>query len=287
MVLYANDKLVGFTLGELLPDGQTCSIVIEKTDRNYRGSANYIFNQFCRAYWAHTSWCNAGDDWEVPSLAWTKQSYRPAFRLNKWVVWPAAPVQLAVPYIPAPREVRVAETVPPTAARLDHAKLADLNQLLLLESRCFDSKEAFNRRQLRYLLRCPRATTLTIRHNEQVVAAAVLLRRRMPKGMSARVHSIAVEPAHQKQGFGRLLLKRCLSILQTEGISSVYLEVAENNRPAISLYESMGFIKVRRLPDYYGLGRHAWKMHAKIAPDSLTEQPVATAAVTALPELCL
>ena len=88
MVLYADDRLVGFTLGEML-DAQTCSIVIEKTDRQYVGSAQYIFSEFCRRYWSHTTWCNVGDDWEVPSLAWTKQSYRPSGRLEKCVLRPA------------------------------------------------------------------------------------------------------------------------------------------------------------------------------------------------------
>lgn len=87
MVLYADNKLIGFTFGEML-DKETCSIVIEKTDRDYSGSAQYIFSEFCRQFFGHTKWCNAGDDWEIPSLAWTKQSYRPAFRVGKWVVSP-------------------------------------------------------------------------------------------------------------------------------------------------------------------------------------------------------
>ena len=88
MVLYAEGRLGGFTLGELLDGGDACNILIEKTDRAFSGAANYIFSEFCRQYWANTTWCNAGDDWEIPSLAWSKQSYRPALRLDKWVVWP-------------------------------------------------------------------------------------------------------------------------------------------------------------------------------------------------------
>ena len=99
MVLYAGEagrqnKLVGFTLGEML-DEQTCSIVIEKTNRDYVGSAQYIFSEFCRQYWSHTTYCNVGDDWEVPSLAWTKQSYRPVARLDKYVLRPAYPMVAA------------------------------------------------------------------------------------------------------------------------------------------------------------------------------------------------
>ena len=88
MVLYAGDELVGFTLGEMLsPD--TCSILVEKTHRDYAGSAQYIFSEFCRQCWSGTTYCNVGDDWDLPSLAWTKQSYRPVMRVPKWVLRPA------------------------------------------------------------------------------------------------------------------------------------------------------------------------------------------------------
>lgn len=83
MVLYADDQIVGFTFGEKLGT-DSCSIIIEKTDRRFTGSAQYIFSEFCRQYWADTQWCNAGDDWEIPGLAWTKESYHPAFRIPKW-----------------------------------------------------------------------------------------------------------------------------------------------------------------------------------------------------------
>jgi len=89
LVLFAGDQIVGFTLGEML-DETTCSIIIEKTDRQFTGSAQYIFSEFCRQAWAHTQWCNVGDDWDVPSLAWTKESYRPAMRLEKFILRPAA-----------------------------------------------------------------------------------------------------------------------------------------------------------------------------------------------------
>ncbi|HIK08701.1 MAG TPA: DUF2156 domain-containing protein [Oscillatoriaceae cyanobacterium M33_DOE_052] len=83
MVLYAEAQLIGFTFGEKLGK-DSCSIMIEKTDRSFTGSAQYIFSEFCRQYWGDTQWCNAGDDWEIPALAWTKESYRPAFRIPKW-----------------------------------------------------------------------------------------------------------------------------------------------------------------------------------------------------------
>ena len=98
MVLYAGQEVAGFTLGEQLT-ADTCSILIEKTNREFTGSAQFIFSEFCRQYWSAYRWCNVGDDWDVPSLAWTKESYRPAARLPKFTVRPR---RAAAALIPAP-----------------------------------------------------------------------------------------------------------------------------------------------------------------------------------------
>jgi uncharacterized protein len=110
LVLYAGEQMVGFTLGEML-DADTCSILIEKTDREFAGSAQYIFSEFCRQAWSHAKWCNVGDDWEVPSLAWTKESYRPVARLENFLL---RPVRAAVR---APEAMRPAPAVT-TASRI-------------------------------------------------------------------------------------------------------------------------------------------------------------------------
>ncbi|MBN1942125.1 MAG: GNAT family N-acetyltransferase [Phycisphaerae bacterium] len=259
MVLWSGEQLVGFTLGERLNDGQTCSILIEKTDREFRGSANYIFSEFCRQYWAEAAWCNAGDDWDMPSLAWTKQSYQPSARLNKWVVWPKLPSRLLV--APRPETMLSRPRVPePADTTLDRGGLADLQELLRLESHCFPVGETFNRRQLRYLLRSPRVTTYLIRSEGHVAAAAIVSRRRTARGVHARLYSMAVAPRFRRRGFGRMLIQACMNSLIDEGAGALSLEVRQDNTPAITLYKSMGFHIDRKLPNYYGLGAHGWRM---------------------------
>jgi hypothetical protein len=113
LVLYAGEQMVGFTLGEML-DEHTCSILIEKTDREFAGSAQYIFSEFCRQCWSQTRWCNVGDDWDVPSLAWTKESYRPEMRLEKFILRPACAARAAVA-APA-RTTDLAEAIAPQPA---------------------------------------------------------------------------------------------------------------------------------------------------------------------------
>ena len=40
-----------------------------QTDRQFAGSAQYIFSEFCGQYWAGRPWCNVGDDWGIENLA--------------------------------------------------------------------------------------------------------------------------------------------------------------------------------------------------------------------------
>jgi hypothetical protein len=95
MVLWAGNDLAGFTLGEPLGD-DTFSVIIEKTDRQFVGAAQYIFSEFCRQFWADRPWCNAGDDWGIENLARVKQSYRPSGRLMKFTLYPPAVAQANV-----------------------------------------------------------------------------------------------------------------------------------------------------------------------------------------------
>lgn len=85
MTLWVGDRLAGFTLGEALTSRQ-CSILIEKTDPDFPGAPQYIFSEFCRQYWAEYPECNAGDDCGMPSLRFTKESYRPIRRLPKFAL---------------------------------------------------------------------------------------------------------------------------------------------------------------------------------------------------------
>ena len=95
MVMYANDQIAGFTLGEALTSKQ-CSILIEKTNRNYPGSAQYIFSEFCRQYWDDCPECNVGDDWGIPGIRRAKETYRPIRMINKYALGRLKPYEKPV-----------------------------------------------------------------------------------------------------------------------------------------------------------------------------------------------
>jgi [ribosomal protein S18]-alanine N-acetyltransferase len=67
----------------------------------------------------------------------------------------------------------------------------------------------------------------------------------------AEILSIAIDPSCRGQGLSRNLLLTHLGHLAGRGVRTIFLEVEENNRPAVRLYERTGFTEVGRRERYY------------------------------------
>lgn len=61
---------------------------------------------------------------------------------------------------------------------------------------------------------------------------------------------IATDPKWRKRGVGGALLQDFIAFARKSSISTLHLEVRENN-PAIELYTNHGFENVHRRPNYY------------------------------------
>jgi ribosomal protein S18 acetylase RimI-like enzyme len=247
--------LRGFTLGEPLGAAQS-SIVIEKTDLDVKGLAQFIFSEFCRRDWADRPLCNVGDDWGLESLAWTKQSYRPVKLLQKYAL------------VPARKTVSGAVPLPSTAAAVEPAvdavavrpaTDADLPATLELERSCFAADVGLSPRQLRYLRGRPTAVFLVAEAAGRVVGDGIALVRRGP-APTGRIYSLAVDHEHRGRHVGGQLLSGMVDQLAARGVGKVYLEVDKGNGPAVALYERHGFAVAGTLADYYGPGRDALHM---------------------------
>ena len=70
-------------------------------------------------------------------------------------------------------------------------------------------------------------------------------------GDQADVMNIVTNKAYRKQGIGTLLLNSLISICKDLNLTSIFLEVNQNNYPAIILYESIGFKKIGIRKNYY------------------------------------
>jgi ribosomal protein S18 acetylase RimI-like enzyme len=164
-----------------------------------------------------------------------------------------------------PRTKSVRRQTPPLPSpvprlHIERARRADLEALVALEQECFDAGVAIPRQQFRYLLARPTADVWVCRCDGHVAADAVVLRRRMPRGVLGRLYSLAVAPGHRGRGHGRRLLQFCLETLRCADAYAAVLEVRPDNAPALRLYTAAGFRCVALLPDYYAAGVSAARL---------------------------
>mgnify|MGYP003289094413 CR=1 FL=1 len=67
----------------------------------------------------------------------------------------------------------------------------------------------------------------------------------------AEIITIGVHPDARRTGVASAMLGIVEGILQKNGVKSIFLEVAENNRPARTLYENNGYQQIGIRPKYY------------------------------------
>lgn len=67
----------------------------------------------------------------------------------------------------------------------------------------------------------------------------------------AEILAIGVLPAGRRSGVGRRLVEAALDGARALGATALFLEVAEDNEAARSLYKVCGFFSVGRRPGYY------------------------------------
>jgi [ribosomal protein S18]-alanine N-acetyltransferase len=67
----------------------------------------------------------------------------------------------------------------------------------------------------------------------------------------AEILTIAVEPSARGKGVGRALLAENLRQAARAGARTMFLEVDQDNAPALALYDRLGFVKVGERAGYY------------------------------------
>ncbi len=67
----------------------------------------------------------------------------------------------------------------------------------------------------------------------------------------AHILNLCVDQPYRREGLGRYLLQRLIDLARWHQVESVFLEVRPSNHAAHQLYESFGFERVGRRPNYY------------------------------------
>ena len=67
----------------------------------------------------------------------------------------------------------------------------------------------------------------------------------------AEILTIATDPDHRRRGIARALLDISETELVDNGVDTLFLEVAEDNKAAIKFYQGAGFEPIGRRTAYY------------------------------------
>lgn len=149
-------------------------------------------------------------------------------------------------------------STPVTAnVRVRRAETSDLDDLVTLEDRTFDS-DRMTRDQYRRHLDSDSALVLVASANHRnFLGTAVVFFR---KGSSvARLYSLASQPESRGKGVGTALVEATETAARQRRCRALRLEVRTDNVSAIKLYERLGYQRIASLPTYYQDGADGWR----------------------------
>lgn len=143
------------------------------------------------------------------------------------------------------------------------ATLDDLDTLVRIEDRCFDT-DRISRRNFRYLLTKANAATLVEEQHGVIRGYSMVL---FHTGTSlARLYSYAVDPPYRGQGVGRALVKASEDLALDRECVTLRLEVRRDNHASIKIFEGLGYRYLESVPDYYEDHASALRFEKMLAP---------------------
>ena len=126
--------------------------------------------------------------------------------------------------------------------RTDAARCAEL------ESQLFDGDDPWPAPAFLAELEAKHNQYVAARADDKLVGYGGIARLGRKKPYEYEIHTIGVDAAYQGKGIGRQLLT---ALLEYGNGGTIFLEVRTDNDAAISLYESVGFVRVGTRRRYY------------------------------------
>ncbi len=144
-----------------------------------------------------------------------------------------------------------------------HANHTDLSALNALEQQLFTG-DKISPRQMRRFLKSAHAAIFVAESGTQLAGYALLL---FHQGTQlSRLYSIAVNPDFRGRGIAQQLVGQCERAALDQGACTLRLEVRDDNRAALKLYEKMGYKRLRILMHYYDDQCDGIRMQKRLDP---------------------
>jgi len=98
--------------------------------------------------------------------------------------------------------------------------------------------------------------------HDDLCVGAIVCKLDMHKKMIHRgyIAMLAVDEKYRKQKIGTNLVLRAIQVMSMQGADEIVLETEVTNKPALNLYENLGFVRDKRLFRYYLNGVDALRL---------------------------
>jgi len=132
---------------------------------------------------------------------------------------------------------------------------ADFAPLYAIEELCFQPPHRFSHAYVSRLTESAQAATWIAEEEGQLAGFAIVEWSPAADTRAAYIQTVEVTPQLRGRGIGSELLRRVEGSASQAGARSVWLHVDAENRSAIGLYESHGYLRMNQEEDYYGPSR--------------------------------
>jgi len=137
----------------------------------------------------------------------------------------------------------------------------DLEALISLEKAAFNT-DRLSRRSFRHWISSSKRAFLVATVDAMLAGYILVIYHRGTR--LARLYSIATDPRFRGRGIARRLIEAGERAASDSGRFIMRLEVATENKPAIALYESLGYLTFGSYRDYYDDHSDAARMQKRI-----------------------
>jgi [ribosomal protein S18]-alanine N-acetyltransferase len=125
------------------------------------------------------------------------------------------------------------------SVRFRDAQASDLTSLVRLDALCFSPEMRYSTEVMRFFAFHRNSRAIVAVDEEESILAFVIVHI-LRTGLG-EVVTLDVTPRARRHKLGEALMERGEGWLQERGARGIYLEVDEDNAPAIALYEKFGY----------------------------------------------
>lgn len=136
-------------------------------------------------------------------------------------------------------------------------KPSDLATLAKIDRKCFPPGVSYSSRELTRFISHRNSRTWLAEDEEGI--AGFLIASREPQKVG-HIITIDVDEARRRAGVGTAMMDAAEAWAREKSLKLIYLETADDNRPAQIFYAARGYVKVDEVPKYYSNGQTAWVM---------------------------